>query len=99
MPFYVYEVVCEDGSGGERFEVEQRIAEPPLTMHPESGSPVRRVFLAPHIGAGKWSERTMNRNMADDRKLEKLGFTKYVKTGNGYEKVVGQGPKQIQKPD
>jgi hypothetical protein len=39
-----------------------------------------------------------DRAATDDRKLEKLGFTKYVKSSDGtYDKVVGKGPKQIQK--
>lgn len=97
MPTYIYEVIHDDGSTGERFEVEQRIADPPLEVHPETGEKVRRVYLPPRIGAGKWSDRAMTRNMSDDKKLERLGFTKYVKTGSGYEKVVGQGPKNIRK--
>ncbi len=99
MPMYVYEVVRPDGTAGERFEIEQRMSDAPLETHPETGEPVRRIFLPPHIGAGKWSERAMDRNMGDDKKLEKLGFTKYVKSGDGYEKVVGKGPSQIKKPD
>lgn len=36
------------------------------------------------------------RALKDDSKLERLGFTKYVKSDNGrYEKVVGSGPSQI----
>jgi hypothetical protein len=35
-------------------------------------------------------------NVADDNRLEKLGFTKYVKRGDGsYEKRAGQGPDVI----
>jgi hypothetical protein len=38
------------------------------------------------------------RGLADDKKLERLGFTKYVKSGDGtYDKVVGEGPKSIQR--
>jgi hypothetical protein len=38
----------------------------------------------------------MARNMADDKKLDKLGFTKYVKSGDGtYEKRAGKGPDVI----
>lgn len=97
MPTYVYEVVTEDDSPGEQFEVFQNMAEPPLTEHPESGKPVRRVFQAPAIG-GKWSESAMNKSVADDKKLDKLGFTKYVKAGDGYyEKRAGKGPDVISK--
>ena len=44
MPTYVYEIVKPDGTGGDRFEVLQRISEPPLAAHPETGEPVRRVI-------------------------------------------------------
>ena len=38
----------------------------------------------------------MGKAAADDRKLERLGFTKYVKSGDGtYEKVVGKGPNML----
>jgi putative FmdB family regulatory protein len=39
MPVYVYRNLRT----GERFEVEQRISEPALTEHPESGDPVKRL--------------------------------------------------------
>lgn len=95
MPLYVYEVIQDDGSGGEQFEIFQSMADPPLTTHPATGQPVRRVFCAPAIG-GKWSESAMNRAVADDRKLDRLGFTKYVKAGDGvYEKRAGKGPDVI----
>lgn len=98
MPSYVYEVVLDDGTGGERFEVEQRMSDPPLVTHPESGLPVRRIYLPPHIGAGRWSDRAMTKGPQDDKKLERLGFTKYVKGGDGhYEKVVGKGPDILKK--
>jgi len=97
MPTYVYEVVENGQPTGERFEVVQSMSDEPLTKHPESGKPVRRVILPPHIG-GKYSDGAMNRSMANDGKLDKLGFTKYVKSGDGtYEKAFGSGPKNIQK--
>ena len=34
--------------------------------------------------------------MKDDKKLDRLGFTKYVKSGDGvYEKRAGKGPNVI----
>jgi hypothetical protein len=97
MPTYVYEVISEDGQPGERLEVLQNISDPPLTQHPETGQPVRRVFTPPHI-AGRFSPMRGDRAMKDDRKLERLGFTKYVKSSDGtYQKTVGQGPDQIKK--
>ena len=95
MPLYQYEVINEDGSSGPQFEIFQSMAEPALTTHPETGQPVRRVFCAPAIG-GKWSDSAMNRTVADDKKLDSLGFTKYVKAGDGvYEKRAGKGPDVI----
>ena len=95
MPTYVYEMILENGEGGERFEVVQKIADPPLKEHPETGDPVRRAIVAPNIG-GKWSDGAMNRAMSDDKKLERLGFTKYVRSGDGVmEKRAGKGPRTI----
>jgi hypothetical protein len=97
MPTYVYEVVNADGSGGERFELVQGMNDAVLEQHPESGLPVRRVFMPPMVG-GRWSDEAMSRGVNDDKKLERLGFTKYVKSGDGtYEKAVGKGPKTISK--
>ncbi len=95
MPIYVYEVIHEDGSSGEEFEIIQSMSEPPLTKHPETGKPVRRIFQPPAIG-GKWSDSAMKKSASDDKKLDKLGFTKYVKAGDGfYEKRAGKGPDVI----
>ena len=97
MPTYVYEVIGEGGQPGERFEVVQRMTDEPLTVHPETGQPVRRVFL-PFGIAGPTSPMKTERALADDRKLERLGFTKYVKSSDGqYERVVGKGPDQLQR--
>jgi predicted nucleic acid-binding Zn ribbon protein len=95
MPIYVYEVIRDDGSRGPQFEITQRMADPPLTQHPETGEPVRRVIQPVAIG-GSWTESSMNRRMKDDKKLDQLGFTKYVKSGDGvYEKRAGKGPRTI----
>ena len=95
MPLYQYEVITGDDLPGEQFEVFQSMADPPLTKHPETGQPVRRVLVAPAIG-GKWSDSAMAGSVADDKKLDKLGFTKYVKSGDGYyEKRAGKGPDVI----
>jgi predicted nucleic acid-binding Zn ribbon protein len=44
MPTYIYETVCDDPAKARRFEVDQRMSEKPLTKHPETGEPVRRVI-------------------------------------------------------
>lgn len=92
MPTYVYEIIRKDGTAGERFEVVEKMSDEPMTVHPETGEPVRRVFL-PFGIAGPGSPMKTDRALNDDRKLERLGFTKYVKSAEGrYDKVVGQGP-------
>jgi predicted nucleic acid-binding Zn ribbon protein len=45
MPIYVYETVpTEPADAPSRFEVRQSMQDAPLTQHPESGAPVRRVL-------------------------------------------------------
>ncbi len=96
MPLYLYEVVLEDGSGGEQFEVFQKMEDPPLSHHPETGQPVRRVFAAPNAPR-TWTDLHA-RAAVSDKNLAAKGFTKYVKTDAGtYEKVVGDGPKQLKR--
>lgn len=55
MPTYVYETVPEGEAPAARFEVRQGMAEAPLTRHPETGVPVRRVVsggMAAFTGGG-----------------------------------------------
>ncbi len=95
MPTYVYQVVRDDDQPGEQFEVEQSIKDAPLKKHPETGEPVERVIQAVFAG-GMWTESSMQRRMKDEKKLNKQGFTKYVKAGDGvYEKRTGKGPDVI----
>ncbi len=100
MPVYVYEVIPADGSAGERFEVVQSMKDAPLSTHPETGQPVRRVILSPYLSSkhtpGKAKDRLDNKN------LEKAGFTKYERdklTGT-YHRVAGkEGPDSFKRPD
>ena len=95
MPTYVYEVIREDGEPGAQFETVQPIKDPPLRKHPETGEPVQRVIQPVFMG-GTWTESSMSRRLKDDKKLDKLGLTKYVKAGDGmYEKRSGKGPDLI----
>lgn len=96
MPTYIYGVILpdDDEAVGETFEIEQGIKDPPLTHHPVTGEPVRRVLCAPFI-AGMWSPMKA-KNSLSDRKLNAQGFTKYVKNSDGqYEKRTGKGPDLI----
>ncbi|VAX42379.1 hypothetical protein MNBD_PLANCTO03-1024 [hydrothermal vent metagenome] len=99
MPTYVYEILDPQGHGtGECFEVVQPMADDPLTKHPETGQPVRRIPQAPNI-AGKWSD-IKSKGQLSNKNLDKLGFTKYEKRGDGYyEKTAGKGPDTIHNPD
>ena len=95
MPTYVYEIIRPDGEPGAQFEVDQPIKDPPLRKHPETGEPVQRIIQPVFMG-GTWTESSMSRRMKDDKKLDRLGLTKYVKAGDGmYEKRSGKGPDLI----
>ena len=74
--------VEDDGSDGEMFEVEQRMADAPLRKHPEDGRPVRRVILAPNL-ALQHSTAGDKRKLGD-KNLERLGFTTYRNAGGGH---------------
>lgn len=97
MPTYTYQVVTDDGSEGEIFEIEQRMAEAALTAHPETGVPVRRILLSPPAIAGGWSEAGAS-NRLSDANLERHGFSKFVRSSdNTWDKTAGAGPKQIER--
>lgn len=93
MPIYVYEVLREDGSEGERFEVQQSMKDPAFTHHPLTGEPVRRVLLPPNLASKYTPGKTKSR--LDTKNVERAGFTKYERdklTGN-YHRVAGSnGP-------
>ncbi|MFN8708426.1 MAG: FmdB family transcriptional regulator [Planctomyces sp.] len=94
MPMYLYEVVGPDGRGGETFEMLQSIHSEPLTHHPDTGLPVRRMVTAPHVPK-KNIDGKIKADLSD-RNLDRLGFTKYVKSSKGtYEKATGTGPDLI----
>jgi len=98
MPTYVYEYLDEKGEGtGESFEIIEPITADALTEH--EGRPVHRVPQAPNI-AGKWSDMK-EKSTLSNKNLERLGFTKYEKRGDGYmERVAGkEGPKSISTDD
>ena len=94
MPTYVYAVVNEDGSDGEHFEGVQKMSDPTLTTHPESGKPVRRVPTLPNLPLNH-SDAAEKTKMSN-KNLDRMGFTKYEKSGDGfYEKKAGKGPDVI----
>lgn len=97
MPLYEYEHLAKDKqpcpTGGERFECFQAMSAPPLETCPDCGARVRRVLSAPRVHGQASSVQTLsNRNLAEK------GFTKYVKSGDGYyEKKAGKGPDVIRR--
>ncbi len=97
MPLYVYELVNPDGTGGDRFEWMQGMADKPFEAHPETGEPCRKVFGVPNAPRG-WTD-TQGKAATSDKNLERLGFTKYVRgEGGKMEKRFGKGPSKISKP-
>ena len=54
MPIYEYEIIPSDEKTqpAGRFEIRQSMADAPLTRHPETGEPVRRVYAAFSVGTG-----------------------------------------------
>ncbi|MBA4028430.1 MAG: FmdB family transcriptional regulator [Planctomyces sp.] len=100
MPTYVYQVLDDLGQPtGETFEIVQPMKDPHLTKHPQTGKPVRRAIVAPTI-AGNWSD-IKGKSKLSNKNLERLGFTKYERKGDGYmERVAGtQGPASISAED
>ena len=94
MPTYIYQVVTDDGTEGEIFEVVQPMSEPPLKKHPETGAPVVRIPALPNI-AGKWSDMKTKSSLSN-KNLDRLRFTKYERAGDGkYERKAGGGPDVI----
>jgi predicted nucleic acid-binding Zn ribbon protein len=94
MPTYVYATIQPDGSDGEMFEVFQRMSDPPLEKHPETGKPVRRVIVPPQV------QTLTDKTRFSKGNLERMGFTRYERKGSGYfEKTAGQGPSAISADD
>ena len=71
-----------DGSDGECFEVVQRMADAPLTKHPKTGNPVKKIFVAPNLPT-RYNEGATKQKLSNEN-VEKHGFTKYEK-----DKVTG----------
>lgn len=100
MPLYVYEILDKSGNPtGETFETFQSMKDDALTKQPGTKKPCRRAVVAPAI-AGNWSDMKSKSKLSNSN-LERLGFTKYERKGNGYmERVAGkQGPKTLHADD
>lgn len=57
MPTYEYETVPTDGRPPVRFEVKQRMSDPDLEKHPETGEPVQRVMSATFVSTSAAAAR------------------------------------------
>jgi len=89
MPIYEYESASEKPCDEcrELFEVFQSMREAALTECPYCGESVRRVISGFLVGKG---------DQLAPSKLERAGFTQYVRKGKGYyEKTAGPGPNAI----
>ncbi len=95
MPIYTYQIIHDDGSEGEMVELVHGMNDPPLTVHPQTGQKIQRVFAAPHIAG--WSHERKAKEITSDENVAKHGFTKYVRSGKGhYEKRAGdKGPSSL----
>lgn len=98
MPIYEYELDIDDDSRQQRFEIFQNMSDEPLTKHPETGQKIRRVISVPSVPRTYHPQSTSK--MLSDKNLDRMGFTKYVKTDRGkYEKTAGAGPDKINRGD
>jgi predicted nucleic acid-binding Zn ribbon protein len=66
MATYIYETVPQKaGEKPRRFEFVQKMSDPPLTHHPETGEPVRRVIVG---GSGNIMRGTSILSMNNPRR-------------------------------
>jgi predicted nucleic acid-binding Zn ribbon protein len=95
MPIYSYQILNEDGTEGEIFEIMRKMSDPELKKHPDTGQKVKRIFTAPHIAGLTNSLHDTSR--LSDKNLEKNGFTTYRKNGKGhYDRTTGTaGPDHL----
>lgn len=94
MPTYDYAVINQDGTLGERFEVFQSMSAEPLVKHPETGEPVKRMVSAPGLALNH--SDASDKTKLSDSNLDRLGFTKYQRSGDDtWDKTAGKGPDSI----
>ena len=90
MPLYEYEPDSEGCPFCQgRFEVMQKVADPPLSRCPECGRPCHRVFSS-------FATIKSTKDLLSPKNLARHGFTQYRRSGDGhYEKTDGAGPRVI----
>jgi hypothetical protein len=87
MPIYTYQIITPAGDGA-IIEIFQALESTPLTHHPDTGVPLRKLITAPNLPLkhGSSAEKTK----LSDANLNRAGFTKYVREGKGhYVKTAG----------
>lgn len=96
MPMFMYEVL-RGTEPYERFEVEQAFDAPPLTKHPITQDPVRKIISAASISL-KHSDQN-EKSVLSDRNLSRHGFSKYERAASDgtYHRTAGkEGPPVIE---
>jgi len=91
MPIYEYVASATPGCASCRngFERLQKLADAPVEVCPDCGTPVHRVLSAPQVVAGQG-------HVLRESNVAKHGFTQYRRVGKGkYEKTAGKGPDTI----
>ena len=57
MPTYEYETIpAKEGGPVKRYEFQQKMSDPPLKQHPETGEKLRRVYSAFAVGGSASSD-------------------------------------------
>lgn len=95
MPIYQYKVINEKELD-EFFEIEQKISDPPLTMHPLTREPVKRNITTTSLSLNH-STGNEKKSLSSDN-LHKNGFTQYEKdssSGDYFRTVGNEGPERI----
>jgi predicted nucleic acid-binding Zn ribbon protein len=97
MPVYTYQIIHDDGTEGPTFDWIHKMTDPPLETHPHTGQKAVRIFVAPNIAGANSSHERVQKQRLDDKNLDRLGFTKYVRNGKGhYERTAGkEGPSEL----
>ena len=95
MPTYLYEVL-NGSEPTETFEIDQDFRDSPLTSHPITKEPVRKI-LSPSTISLKHTDSSEKKVLSDDN-LSKHGFNRYEKSdSNGtFHRTAGkEGPQTI----
>ena len=92
MPVYKYLVINNDNAR-EYIEIEQGIYDPPITIHPVTGEPIKRVLTSPSLSL-KYSSSREKKILSPDH-LAKNGFSilQKDKGSKKYIQTVGNNPK------